>query len=123
MRFLIVTGLSGAGKTSILRHLEDNGYQCMDNIPPLLLAPAFTLRKKTGQLGQALVSDVELLELFLAHTSRWASIPAAVRCSTRKPSSTPSTRAATVTTSPSSFWRRTQKRSSTAIRKLGGIIR
>ena len=55
--------------------------------------------------------------------SRWASIPAAVRCSTRKPSSTPSTRAATVTTSPSSFWRRTQKRSLTAIRKLGGIIR
>ena len=46
MRFLIVTGLSGAGKTSILRHLEDNGYQCMDNIPPLLLAPAFTLCEK-----------------------------------------------------------------------------
>ena len=46
MRFLIVTGLSGAGKTSVLRHLEDNGYQCMDNLPPLLLSQAFTLCEK-----------------------------------------------------------------------------
>lgn len=48
MRFLIVTGLSGAGKTSVLRHLEDNGYQCMDNLPPLLLSQAFTLCEKVG---------------------------------------------------------------------------
>lgn len=32
------------------------------------LAPAYTLREKTGQLGQTLISDVEILELFLAHT-------------------------------------------------------
>ena len=43
MRFLIVTGLSGAGKTSVLKHLEDSGYQCMDNLPPMLLAQAFSL--------------------------------------------------------------------------------
>ncbi len=46
MRFLIVTGLSGAGKTSVLKHLEDSGYQCMDNLPPLLLTQAFTLCEK-----------------------------------------------------------------------------
>ena len=46
MRFLIVTGLSGAGKTSVLKHLEDSSYQCMDNLPPLLLAQAFTLCEK-----------------------------------------------------------------------------
>ena len=46
MRFLIVTGLSGAGKTSVLKHLEDSGYQCMDNLPPLLLQQAFTLCEK-----------------------------------------------------------------------------
>ena len=46
MRFLIVTGLSGAGKTSVLRHLEDNDYLCMDNLPPLLLPQAFTLCEK-----------------------------------------------------------------------------
>lgn len=43
MKFLIVTGLSGAGKTSVLRHLEDSGYQCIDNLPPLLLKQAFAL--------------------------------------------------------------------------------
>lgn len=43
MKFLIVTGLSGAGKTSVLHHLEDNGYQCMDNLPPLLLGQVFQL--------------------------------------------------------------------------------
>lgn len=46
MRFLIVTGLSGAGKTSVLKHLEDSGYQCMDNLPPMLLSQAFMLCEK-----------------------------------------------------------------------------
>ena len=43
MKFLIVTGLSGAGKTSVLKHLEDSGYQCIDNLPPVLLGQAFAL--------------------------------------------------------------------------------
>ena len=46
MRFLIVTGLSGAGKTSAIKHLEDRGYQCMDNLPPLLLEQALNLCEK-----------------------------------------------------------------------------
>ena len=46
MRFLIVTGLSGAGKTSVIKHLEDRGYQCMDNLPPLLLEHAIRLCEK-----------------------------------------------------------------------------
>ena len=46
MRFLIVTGLSGAGKTCAIKHLEDSGYQCMDNLPPLLLEQALTLCEK-----------------------------------------------------------------------------
>lgn len=32
------------------------------------ISPAYTLREKTGKLGQALIGDVEVLELFLAHT-------------------------------------------------------
>ena len=43
MKYLIVTGLSGAGKTSVLKHLEDSGFQCIDNLPPLLLEQAFKL--------------------------------------------------------------------------------
>lgn len=33
MRFVIVTGMSGAGKSSVLNMLEDNGYFCVDNLP------------------------------------------------------------------------------------------
>jgi UPF0042 nucleotide-binding protein len=38
MRFVIVTGLSGAGKTQATRTLEDLGYFCVDNLPPKLIA-------------------------------------------------------------------------------------
>lgn len=37
MRFVIVTGMSGAGKSSALRMLEDAGYFCVDNLPISLL--------------------------------------------------------------------------------------
>ncbi|GAA0078991.1 RNase adapter RapZ [Clostridium sp. CTA-5] len=37
MRFVIVTGLSGAGKTEATRSLEDLGYFCVDNLPPKLI--------------------------------------------------------------------------------------
>ncbi|HKM39790.1 MAG TPA: RNase adapter RapZ, partial [bacterium] len=35
--FVIVTGLSGAGKSTAVRVLEDMGYFCVDNLPPDLL--------------------------------------------------------------------------------------
>ena len=37
MDFLIVTGMSGAGKTRALQNLEDMGYYCVDNLPPQLI--------------------------------------------------------------------------------------
>ena len=37
MRYLIVTGQSGAGKTACVRYLEDKGSFCMDNIPPMMV--------------------------------------------------------------------------------------
>ena len=37
MRYFIVTGQSGAGKTACVRFLEDKGSFCMDNIPPMML--------------------------------------------------------------------------------------
>lgn len=36
--FLIITGLSGAGKTHAARALEDLGFFCVDNLPPILLS-------------------------------------------------------------------------------------
>lgn len=37
MRFIIVTGLSGAGKSEATNALEDMGYFCVDNLPPKLI--------------------------------------------------------------------------------------
>ena len=39
MNFLIVTGMSGAGKSSVKKFLEDIGYYCIDNMPPALMLP------------------------------------------------------------------------------------
>lgn len=37
MRFIIVTGMSGAGKSTVLKFLEDIGFFCVDNLPPSLI--------------------------------------------------------------------------------------
>ena len=37
MRYLVLTGLSGAGKTSVARYLEDMGAFCVDNLPPMMM--------------------------------------------------------------------------------------
>ena len=37
MSFLIVSGLSGSGKTIVLQALEDMGFYCIDNLPAALL--------------------------------------------------------------------------------------
>ena len=37
MQLVIVTGMSGAGKTLAIRAFEDMGYFCVDNLPPSLL--------------------------------------------------------------------------------------
>lgn len=39
MRFLIITGMSGAGKTQVMHFLEDIGYYCIDNMPLAFLMP------------------------------------------------------------------------------------
>lgn len=37
MNFIIVTGMSGAGKSTAIKFFEDMGYYCVDNIPPSLI--------------------------------------------------------------------------------------
>lgn len=43
MEFVIITGMSGAGKTSALHVFEDIGYYCVDNLPASLLSTLYTL--------------------------------------------------------------------------------
>jgi len=60
MRFIIVTGLSGAGKTEATRSLEDMGYFCVDNLPPKLI-PKFAeaCTQSDGKINKvALVIDI-----------------------------------------------------------------
>jgi len=38
MRFIVVTGISGAGKSLVAKYLEDAGFYCIDNIPPVLIS-------------------------------------------------------------------------------------
>ena len=45
---IIVTGVSGAGKSSAMGFLEDVGYYCIDNMPPLLLSTFITYQKKAS---------------------------------------------------------------------------
>lgn len=66
MEFLIVTGLSGAGKTRAMHALEDIGFYCVDNIPPTLLPTFYDLcnQSKDAISRVAVVTDVRGGELF-----------------------------------------------------------
>jgi UPF0042 nucleotide-binding protein len=58
--FYIITGLSGAGKTHALRALEDLGFFCVDNLPPVLLPKFAELCLQSVDIIQrvALVIDI-----------------------------------------------------------------
>jgi UPF0042 nucleotide-binding protein len=66
MRFVIVTGLSGAGKTGAIRSLEDLGYFCIDNLPPTLIPKFAEVCYQTdGKISKiALVIDIRGREFF-----------------------------------------------------------
>lgn len=59
MRYVIITGLSGAGRSQAVKAMEDMGYFCIDNLPPSLipkLSELFTESKKIDKV--ALVIDL-----------------------------------------------------------------
>lgn len=66
MIFLIVTGLSGSGKSSCIKVLEDIGFFCIDNMPPQLI-PNFTeICGKSNEIDRvAIVTDIRGGDLFL----------------------------------------------------------
>ena len=56
-RFVIITGMSGAGKTQVLRTLEDLNYFCVDNLPVMLLPKFIELSRQTPGRNTAMVID------------------------------------------------------------------
>jgi UPF0042 nucleotide-binding protein len=57
-RFIVLTGLSGSGKTQAIRALEDLGYFCVDNIPTTLIPTLADLVRREGISRVAIVVDV-----------------------------------------------------------------
>ncbi len=66
MQLVIVTGMSGAGKTLAIRAFEDMGYFCVDNLPPSLLPNLRELygHELNGKMNMAVVVDARSGERF-----------------------------------------------------------
>ncbi|WP_125573296.1 RNase adapter RapZ [Levilactobacillus huananensis] len=59
IHFVIITGMSGAGKTVAMQSFEDLGYFCVDNLPPTLLPKFWDLIRESGKISKvALVIDL-----------------------------------------------------------------
>ncbi len=65
MRTVIITGMSGAGKSTAIHILEDIGYYCVDNIPPTLISEFVLLCRNADFTGDniAFVADARSGEL------------------------------------------------------------
>ena len=67
MEFIIITGLSGAGKSVAMKNMEDIGYYCVDNIPPILLPTFYELCEKSSDerlKKVAVVTDIRAGDVF-----------------------------------------------------------
>lgn len=62
---VIITGMSGAGKTVAIQSFEDMGYYCIDNMPPELLPTFWELTQQSGRFSKvALVMDLRMKDFF-----------------------------------------------------------
>lgn len=65
LELVIITGMSGAGKTVAIQSFEDLGYYCVDNMPPSLLPTFWQLIKESGKITKiALVIDLRSRDFF-----------------------------------------------------------
>ncbi|MES2511345.1 MAG: RNase adapter RapZ [Pseudomonadota bacterium] len=58
LEIVLITGMSGSGKSVALHALEDAGYYCVDNLPPELLTSFAALEKQHGAKKVAIAMDV-----------------------------------------------------------------
>lgn len=65
LELVIITGMSGAGKTVAMQSFEDMGYYCIDNMPPNLLPTFWELTRESRQFTKiALVMDLRMRDFF-----------------------------------------------------------
>lgn len=74
MQLVIVTGMSGSGKSTVMKVMEDIGYYCIDNLPPILIEKFIELCKQSGgNLNKvAIALDIRTGDMFseIYHTLR-----------------------------------------------------
>ena len=65
MEFVIVTGLSGAGKTRAMHAMEDIGFFCVDNLPPALIPGVYDLcgQAEGSRNRAAVVTDTPCIRI------------------------------------------------------------
>ena len=76
MKLLIVTGMSGSGKSSVMDVMEDIGYYCIDNIPPKLIPQFVDLcRKSDSAIDRIAVAvDIRTGDMFAEIFRAWQSL-------------------------------------------------
>jgi UPF0042 nucleotide-binding protein len=76
MRIIVITGMSGSGKSTAVRALEDEGYYCIDNLPVRLFKRFVDLIGKSGESfkGIVLVADIRGREFFKGYESAFHKI-------------------------------------------------
>lgn len=105
---IIITGMSGAGKTIAVQSLEDLGFFCVDNLPPVLI-PKFAelIEQSKGKIAKvALVIDLRGREFLRLCRSRW-----------------PTSKTSQPSAARFCFWMQRILCLSSATRRAGGIIR
>lgn len=58
LELVLITGMSGSGKSVALHALEDAGFYCVDNLPPELLLPFIDLKQQLGAKQVAIAMDI-----------------------------------------------------------------
>ena len=76
MELLIVTGMSGSGKSSVMDVMEDIGYYCIDNIPPMLISQFVDLcrQSETGIEKIAAAVDIRSGDMFAEIFRSWQAL-------------------------------------------------
>jgi UPF0042 nucleotide-binding protein len=76
MRIIVITGMSGSGKSTAVRALEDEGFYCIDNLPVRLFRRFVDLIGKSGESfkGIVLVADIRGREFFKGYEGAFQKI-------------------------------------------------
>ena len=79
MRIIVITGMSGSGKSTAVRALEDEGFYCIDNLPVRLIKRFIDLIDKSGDAfkGVALVAEIRGREFCKGHDIALQKVAAA----------------------------------------------